>query len=199
MPPQTPAQSDPYGFILAPDQPKKPRFSFGGSLKRRIIVIVGIFVILIALTMVASSLLGRSGEAQSQKLSELAAAQTELVRLSTIGVDKATATETKSLAVNVQLSVESSRQATIGVLSKRGVKVQGKDLAAAKNLKSDTLLSQAARNNRFDQAFEELMHTTLANYQTLLRSAHDSGSANEKKVFASTYNGVGLLLPKAKN
>lgn len=59
MPPQTPAQPDPYNFILAPP-PQKPRFSFGlaGSMKQRIMVIVGVFMVLIVLTIVAGNLLG---------------------------------------------------------------------------------------------------------------------------------------------
>ncbi len=201
MPPQSPApnQSDPYGFILAP-QPKKAAFSFnlsGGSMKKRIILIAGVFVILTIITMIAGSFLGQSNQAHQQALTELAGTQTEIVRLSTVGAAKATDPQTQALAINTQLSTESDRQATIAALQKRGVKVNAKTLASAKNPKSDTLLTQAASNNDFDQAFEELIQAKLSSYQKQLKSVYGSGTSSEKKTFAAMYSSVSLLLPKS--
>lgn len=82
------------------------------------------------------------------------------------------------------------------MLAKRGVKVKAKSLAAARNTKSDSALTQAATNNVYDQTFRRLIEGQLADYQKQLRAAYNSGTTSEKKFLAATYTRTSLLLPK---
>lgn len=198
MPPeQNQNQPNPYDFITSPVQ--APTGGFGSfNKKQRILLVVIASVVIIIIFVVVSSFLGKAGQAQNQKLAELAQTQTEIVRIASIGFSKSKNLETKSLAINTQLSVESSKQDTRNALKKRGVKIKDKTLAAGKNTKTDALLQEATINNRFDQTFTEIIQTMLASYQRQAKSVYESSNPGEQKIFKPSINGVSLLLPKSK-
>lgn len=192
MPPQS---TNPYDFITS--APQGPQRNFGPSSKKQriLIIILGGSVVLV-LAIVIISFLGKAGQAQNQKLIELAQTQTEIVRIAAIGTTKATNLQTKSLAVNTQLSVESSKQQTKQALKNRKVKVADKVLAESKNTKTDTLLQEAASNNRFNETFSELIQTKLQSYQKQAKAVYESSTSTEQKNFQAGFNAMGLLVPK---
>lgn len=195
MPPNA-SGSNPYDFITAPQQ-NTAGFGPDNKKKRIVLVVLGALIV-IFLFVVVSTFLSRAGQAQTQKLTELAQTQTEVARVAGIGVTKAKGLETKSLAINTQLSAISSRQDVVNALKQRGVKIKDKELAAGKNSKTDALLQDAAVNNRFDQTFTEIIQTKLASYQKLAKSVYASSTPAEQKIFSPTINSVSLLLPKAR-
>lgn len=196
MPPTTPT-SNPYDFITSPTNTSAGGFR-SDNKKQRILLVAVAAIVVIFLFVVVSTLLGNAGKAQTQKLTELAQTQTELARIAGIGSTKAGSLETKSLAINAQLSLISSRQDTINILKKRGVKLKDKQLAASRNSKTDALLQDAGVNNRFDQTFTETIQTKLASYQKQAKSVYSSSTPAEQKTILPSINSIGLLLPTAK-
>ncbi len=196
MPPnQNKNSQNPYDFITTPGQ--APVSGFSPNKKQRIILIILGAITVIILIIVVVSFFNKAGQAQNQKLIELAQTQTEIVRVSAIGAGKATSLETKSLAINTQLSVESAKQTTKQALKNRKAKAPDKVLNSGKNTKSDTLLADATANNRFDQTFTELIQTKLASYQKQAKSVYDSSTPAEQKTFQTAFSGMNFLLPKS--
>ena len=149
----------------------------------RMVIIAGGLVILIILFVVIFSLLSHAGSAQKQRLLETAQAQTELIRIATIGKDKASDLGVRSLAATTSLSVASEQQDVINALAKRGVKGNSltKQLGTSKNTKTDTALDEAVANNRFDDTFLELINKQLNDYKRLLQSSSSGATVSEQK------------------
>jgi len=125
-------------------------------------------------------MLGSGDKVQKERLLEIAQAQTEIVRLSSQASQKAGSIETRSLAITTRLSVQSSANQTTEALTKYGVKANSKMLSKGKNSKSDDLLTEAAKNNRFDETYKQILNEQLSNYQKLLKASFDSGTKKEK-------------------
>ena len=184
MPPQN--QSNRYDFIMAPPPPPKRSFNFGNSIGARIGVVISGLIVLIILIVIVNSLLGQASNAQTQRLIEVTQAQTELIRVSALG-SKAKDLDTRGLAINTSLSIETSRQQVKKSLVARGMneKSINKQMAASKNSKTDAALAEATNNNRFDETFSTIINKPLADYQKLLTTASGSGNKTEKTVLAA--------------
>lgn len=192
MPPQ---QNNQYDFILNKQQPQR---SFnGGSKKARIILVVAGIIIFIILAVIANKILNAGDSAQTQRLTDVAKAETELIRVSTLGITTAKDRDTIAFASTVKLSVQSSQNQTKKLLEKRGInsKKFSKLMPTSKNSKTDTQLIDAGRNNRYDETFMAILDKELIDYQKLLKAANDGGKPSEQKVLASSFANVGQLLP----
>lgn len=178
-------------------QPKRG-FDFHHNLKARLVVVAAGIIFLVILVTIVSSFLNKDAAAQTQRLTEVAQAQTEIIRVSTLAKDKAKAEETRSYALNTKLSVESSQQQIKKSLAARGVKEKGlnKKLSAGKNPKTDAALDEAEKNNRFDETFKAIMNQQLKDYQKLLNGAYASGTTSEKKALADSFENAALLIGK---
>ena len=193
----SPSQNQ-YDFIMNPSHPPKRRFDFHNNLKARIAVVAVLLILGVIVATVVSSFLNKDAQAQAQRLTEVAQAQSEIIRVSALPKDKAKKEDTRNFALNAKLSVESSQQEIRKVLAKRGVneKTLNKQLSASKNAKTDAALDEATKNNRFDETFMAIMNQQLKDYQKLLNGAFASGNSSEKKVIAASYESAGRLVGK---
>ncbi len=178
MQPNTPAPESPgqYDFILnSQSAPKRSILqNMGGSKKQRILVFaVGGALLLLLVILLWSLLFGGKKE---PALLEIAQTQSELMRVSQLGGQKASSSSAKALAVNTELTITSQQKTILEQLKKQKQKTNAKVLAAKKNSKTDEVLSQASTNNRFDEVFAQTIQSELVDYQKLLRSAHDASS-----------------------
>lgn len=190
-------QSDPFGFIT--NNPQKPKRSFGPSgMAGRIAVIAAILVVLIIMAIVVSALLSRGDKAQTQRLIEISQRQTEIIRITTQADKNAKSLSTRSYALTTRVSLESSQKNVNQLLAKRGVKEKAlsKQLTAGKNTKTDAALSEAQKNNRFDETFTEIMGAELTNYQKLLNGAADGAKKSEKDVLQKSFNSAATIQAK---
>jgi hypothetical protein len=194
MPPYN-QQSNPYEFITNPQKPSRRAPKLGNSMGARIAIVASILVLLIVGYIVLSSFLGRESKAQVDRLIEVGETQSELVRISALAEKQAKGTEAKNLAANTSLSMQSSQQDLKKLLNGRGVGSKGLDkrFAAAKNAKTDTTLTEASRNNRFDETYTTVINKEVADYQKLLNSAFESGTVNEKKSLQTLFQNAKLL------
>jgi hypothetical protein len=191
-----PQQSgDPYGFIMnSPARPPKQPL----AMKARILVVGGGLILLIIIFVIVSSLLSSGQKAQRDIYVQLAQKQTEMIRISTIGSKKAKTLQAKSYAITTRVSLESSQKQTTALITKRGLKEKNlnKSLALSKNVKVDTELETAEKNNRFDETFMKIMETQLSDYQKLLNQAASGASANERKSLEAAFSQVAVLQKK---
>ncbi len=198
---QNPSSPSDYDFILnhnpAPKRSIIP--GAGSSLKQRILfVVIGGGVLLILIVLVASLLSG-AGKEKGQRLLQIAQAQNELIRVSTLGVTKATSSNARALAITTQLSMETAQKDVLSQMQKQGQNTNPTTLAATKDSKTDDALAAAAQNNRYDETFLQIMHTSLTDYQNLLKTAFDESSSKSMQTLLNNeYLGAGLLIDKSK-
>ncbi|MBI5357549.1 hypothetical protein HZB74_01745 [Candidatus Saccharibacteria bacterium] len=189
---------DPYGFIMNPDKPpRKPALDLSGAgMLQRALIFGGGIIVLIILLVMGMSFLNKSSNAQSDKLLEVVQAQHEIVRISTSAQEKITDKDLFYRAINTQVSVDSSKQELIAILSKRKVKVDDKKLSKNENPQNDAVLVEGEQSGKFNEAYEELLNKQLSDYQILLQNAYDGSSQSEKEVIQKSFNQLKLLSAK---
>jgi hypothetical protein len=186
---------DPYDFILNPGtQPKKRLLPRGNSTKQRIILVVSGAVVLLMLILIVTSLLSSAGRATKQEWLKLSQQQTELIRVSDIGVDKAEGSSAKNLAITSKLTLESAQADIIGLAKKSGAEVSQKQLEAGQNAETDSKLLAAEQTNQFDSVFVQLLKDNLKEYQDQLKKLYDLSGTKTKAIISPLYNSVGILI-----
>ncbi len=193
---RTTAQHNPYDFITnSPPQKKKSLLPGGGSKTTRLILAVLGGAVLIGLILIVVSLFGRGSTALKSDYTSLAQQQTELIRVSGIGVSKARQADAKNLAITAQLSLTSQQASTLALAKKAGAATDNKSLAAGRNTKTDDLLTRADQANQFDEVFTATLRDALQKYQQTLKKLYDASTASATKTTLSkNYNAVNALL-----
>ena len=192
MPPQN--QNDPYGFITNPESTPRRRISFGNTSRQRMVIVGVGFVLLIIIFVVLFSVFNRAGNAQKDRLIGLAQAQTEIIRVSELADKQSNDTNTRNLAVNTRMTLQTDLQATTEFLAKRGVKLSGKTLELGQDPRTDEALEEAKANSRFDETFAQLIKDEIEDYRALLKPAYENGSRLEQQSFNQDYQELSLLL-----
>ena len=186
--------SDPYGFITNPQSTPKRRINFGNTPRQRIIIVGVGFILLIIIFIVLSSLFSRASNAQKDRLIELAQTQTEIIRIASLADKESSDINTRALAINTKLTLETDLQETNKFLAKRAVKLKNKTLKLKQDEKTDKTLEEAAANNQFDNTFVLLLQDQLDNYRGLVKSAYEEGGRSEKQALRQNYDELALLL-----
>lgn len=191
MPPQ---QQNPYAFITDPTPP--PRRGLNLGMGARVAVVAGGLIILIIVAVVINSFLNGGDKNQVQRLTDIAKAQNEIIRISTLADQKAKAADTKNYAATTRYAIQGAQNDTKKLLAKHGIKEGGlsKTLNASKNTKTDTLLNEATNNNRFDETYHSLMNQQIADYQKLLKAAYDNGTTNEQQTLKTASDSAARLV-----
>jgi hypothetical protein len=195
MPPNQPSQ---YDFIMSSSAKPKRQFNFGNSTGSRIaLVLIGLTLIIVAVVVV-NSLFSKDQKAQAQRLTEIVQTQSEIIRVSGLAKDKAKDIKTRNYALTTRLSVESSQLQVKKSLAGRGVssKSVNKKLGVLKNPKTDAVLIEAGKNNRFDDTFYAVINKQLEDYQKLVKTAYDNGTPAEKKTLDLSFQNAARLKTK---
>jgi hypothetical protein len=205
QPPQAP-QQNPYDFFLNPQQPARPpRFRLpignGSTLQQKALVGGGLAVILILLLVIVSAILGGGNKKQSAQLLTIAQQQTELIRVADLAKDQTAVrdSDTQVLSVNTGLSLSSAQNQLLPLI-KTVKSPTDKKLSLRLNEQTDSKLTTAAQDNRYDEIFTSIINEQLVAYQASLKTAYNSShSTKEKNILNSAYQGADLLLKEAKN
>src|SRR5579885_2120742 len=172
-PPPSAGPPSNYDFIFNPPQAPKKRFGLpsGNSTGQRIaIVSIGAFILLI-LFIILSSVLTSGSKTSTQTFINIAEEQAEIIRVATIGTQQSRGSDSKNLAMTVLLSMETTQQQTLALLTKNHHKLGTKQLAVKRNPQTDQALTSANLNNNFDEAFTQQMQTSLSTYRTDVKAA----------------------------
>lgn len=195
--PVTNGQANPYEFIFA-DKPVEKKSLLGGtSLVKRILVIVAGLAVLTIAAVIVTSLLSPKDTASSQ-LFAIAQEQQEIIRIAEVGSTKATGNDARNLALNTQLSLTTSQQATLAYIKQHKGKADEKLLGAKASSDTDKILTVAATNNTFDSTLIQTLHSQLVAYRTNVNTTHQKVSGeNARALLAESYKAADLLIAQA--
>lgn len=184
-----------YDFIVNPDsKPSKPLLPGGDSMKGRIIIVVGGLIAFIIVALIAITLLSSGGKENRAQLVKLAQAQAEIVRVSTLGTERARSSASQNLAITTSLTLQSDSAQLLAALDKQGIKISKKDLAAGKDAKTDAALTAAEQSNQFDTIFIQTIQAMLVTYQKDMQAAYEaSKSKNLKAVLEQQFSNAAIL------
>jgi hypothetical protein len=194
------SENNPYDFILNPEKPKKTPVDIKANPKMMLAFIIFSLLIIVVAFAALSALIGSGSNSQKQNLVDMRLQQTEIIRVSEMANDKESASDvTKNLALNIKLTILSHEQNTMTLLGKRGQdKVDPKLLASSSNPKTDALLNDAAKQNKFNETYRNTLKSLLEEYQTNLQKAYDSGNKSEQAELKEMYDETKKLLESIK-
>lgn len=199
-PMQQQPQQNPYEFITNPTQPTNNR-PLGGSMKTRIIVVIGGFILLLIIFSIISSILSSAGNAAKQSLKDVSAEQVEIIRVSELGMTEALGSQAKGYATSVNLIFITDKAALDERLSAQGIKMNKTELASKLNPKTEELLSAAGSNNRYDESLTEILNDLIANHQKTVQKAFQANedAENTKSTLEQLFNNTDKLLSPQKS
>jgi predicted outer membrane protein len=190
---------NPYEFIVNPNTPHKRGLLGGNDFIKKILLLVGGAILLMAVAAIVLSALGPKADSGAT-LTAITQRQQEIIRVATTGSTQATGSDTKNFATNVELGVSSNQSQILTYLASKGTKLNAKQLALDKNAQTDKLLADATAASTFDSVITQNLASQLTTYQNSLRSAYKQTSNQKtKQVLQSSYNAAALLLEQAKS
>lgn len=196
-----PAPSNPYDFILNNgQQSKKPgvagaQGSGGGSMKKRILVVLMGLITLVLLFLVFSYIASSASRSGTQDLVNLAAEQTELIRIADTGFTSASSNSSLNFAATTSVSLKTNQQSVKTLISRHGHVLTLKELGGKKDSRVDAQLATAKLNNQYDSTFNKILLSNLLSYQKSVKMLHDaSTNASEKQTLSNLYDAVSLII-----
>lgn len=194
-PPITPTgPSSAYDFLRDKPASKKSLLPSGGSKMQRIVLALVGLALLFVIGVIFMNILNAPGRAAANDLLLAAQQQEELIRLAGIGEKDATSPDTKNLAVNAKLTLQTDRLKLQAIVNK-SKKLDERILAQGRDSSTDKTLAAAKQANRFDEVFTSTLKKELLKYQQTLKRVYDnSNNQTNKQVLAEQYSHVKLLL-----
>ena len=200
--PQAPTgPSDPFAFIndSAP-LGKKPSLLSPTTMKGRIILIGSLAAVVLLGFVVVMSFLNNASQEKAKQYLEIGQKQTEIIRLAAIGETKGRSLDTRSYAVTIKLSMTSSQKDVNKVITGHSIssKKLSKELTKSKNTKSDQILDEAEKNNRFDETFKELIDAEILKFQTQINAIAPGSTNKEKGILKDAFDKASLITNKSE-
>lgn len=187
-----------YDFIMnAPASSQKSGFFKGGDNKKFLMLVGGgVFILLVAITMLFSG----GAPSNADLLVKVAQRQNELIRVAGIGVKDARSTQALNLARTVELNLKSDQAPLLSTLKAQKVKVGATQLAVPTSAATTQMLTEARQNNRFDDVFVTYVQAELLAYQRDLQEAY-STSVNDqlKATLKAQYDNASVLISTEAN
>jgi len=179
MDPQQP--NNPYGFIMeSPHKHGGNGSLFGNSPKSKILfAILGLIFVLFLYTVVSRVFFNKSG--RSEALLVVRAEQQKIIYTASQGLKEAKDDSVLNYTQTVLSSVASDQMNIGELLQKAGVKVDKEKSAVTKNSEIDEALSDAKKNNTYDDTLAEMLESQMKTYQKDLSTAYDQLSSTQAK------------------
>jgi hypothetical protein len=183
-----------YEFIMnAGNQPKRPMLALD-SKKQRIVVFGAGIALLVIVLMIFANALSASSRKASDSLLDLAAYQTELTRIVTLGTQKTRDANVKNKAITASITLQSDYSDTAKMVNNRRVKIPKELATRYAGGTSDQLLDAADKANNFDAVYIELYTEKLTNYKNKLAEVFPNLSPNEQAVIKKQNQNAKILL-----
>lgn len=197
-PPYQPNNSgkNPYDFITNHGSSNKNGFTSSNSKKTRILITVGFISVLLIVGVLFWNFLSNSNGSLKNDYISLVQQQTEIIRVSEIGIKESRDSDTKNLALTTKLSLTSSQTKIINMAKKIGADTSKATIALGKDPKTDALLTAASQNNKFDEVFNAKLTEMLVKYQQTIKSIFEQTSNKSSKETLNKAHANALLLTK---
>jgi hypothetical protein len=130
----------------------------------------------------------------------VAQAQTETLRICTLGQQEATLSKTKGFATNCSLSLLTDQRQLVAYLSKAGAGVKGTALAQGKNTTANSRLTAAKSASNYDAVFNSVMEGQLTTQTRAIQQAAGSPATTltERSALTKYGDSTKLLLQQLK-
>lgn len=130
----------------------------------------------------------------------IAQAQTESLRICSLGVQQAKVAANRDFAMTCTLAMTTEQRQLLAQLDKAGISVKGNTLSAGRNQKADQLLASAKSSSNFDEVFREVSQQQLVSQANLIKQAGLSPSTNaaEQALLVKHAESTKLLLQQLK-
>lgn len=165
QPPKT--EPSPYGFIFNSGQKPKRSFSLSGFGMSRPVAIGAAIVGGFLLIVLVLGLIGGGGGSNSA-LTDIAARQQEIIRVSGLTSGKTQDPQTQNLALSVNAVLTSHK---VQLTKYLGIKINDNSLAGYLNKSTDSQLLAASQNNNYDSTYLGYLQTSLNAYLRAIESA----------------------------
>jgi hypothetical protein len=175
-----------YNFIM-----ESPGGSNGGPAflqdpKKRNFIAIGFVAVIIFLAIIVVAVFASLGKKDNTPLVDVVAYQTELLRISEIGLEGSKDLSTRSYASTLQSFIQSDLSKTTGYLASNGKKLENTETSAKANKDVDKDLESAALRNTFDEVLLGFFEKTSQEYKASLQKALNSTSSEKEKAILET-------------
>jgi hypothetical protein len=175
-----PQNQNDFNFIMDSNQGGSGPAALQDPKKRIIISVLFVSVVLL-LVVIAFAVFSSLTKKDSSSLVEVAAYQTELVRISTLGLKESTDQNVRTKATTLQAFMQSDLTNTTSYLSSTGVKFEKEQSSLKYDSKVDKDLESAALRNNYDKVLLEIFDSTTEAYKASLQKALNSTTIDKEK------------------
>ena len=170
-----------YNFIMDSSNGSTGGPAFLQDPKKRNIIVVAFVAVIIFLVIIAVSIFASLGKNNSAPLVDVVAYQTELLRISTLGLEGSKDLSTRSYTSTLQSFIQSDLTQTTSYLSSTGKKLEKTETALKLDSTVDKDLESASLRNAFDEILLGYFEKTSVEYKQSLQKALDSASSEKEK------------------
>lgn len=187
-----PSSTPQYDFILNEQQQQKQGFvNRLKSLPKPVLILLALgLAFLLILLLIAL----RGGSSQPQPLISAVGRAQEISRVSGLAQAQSKDADTQALAATTQATLNSDQQQITSYLGRTGTKVDPKSLLAYQDKKTDQLLTQAASENKLEQAYRSYLKNSFISYKIDLQTASKSVGKNGKSIISGSLSSVQVIL-----
>lgn len=186
MPPQ---QQNDYDFIMGNGGKQPGGSAFLKNPKNRLIASVGFVTIVVILLIIGVNFFLSLGKQDSSDLVDVVAYQTELGRITELGLKNARDPATRVKLATLSSFISSDVSSMKSYLSRNGVKLQPEQVSQRRDSQVESELETAAQLNRYDEKLLEILDEKTAAYKTVLRSALQATTTPNRKSLLDTAAG----------
>lgn len=189
---------NPYEFIFNADAQKKAPVTGGSLVKRILLVVVGL-AILAVLFVVVSSLLSAGSADSKALLKTVAQQQQELIKLGTAGNQYIVEQSVKNTSSTLLFSVSTDQQKLLQYASSHGVAIDPKELNLLQDADTTKLLENAKATSTYDTTWKQTARAQLLNYSANIDKLYNQASNEDlKKLLKTSYSNAQLLSSQLK-
>ena len=149
--------------------------------KKRTFIAIAFVAVIIFTAVILVSIFLSLGKKSSAPLVEVAGYQTELLRISTIGLESSKDLSTRSYASTLQSFIQSDLIKTTGYLGSTGKKLGEAEISSQLDSAVDKDLESANLRNIFNETLLGFFEKKSALYKQSLQKALNSASTKEEK------------------
>lgn len=191
---QKQSQNQNYDFILNTGDPL-PKSRYERLNKKFLLAVAGAFAVLIIIfVMISSTISGQNSAKLQSNLLQVAALQTEIIRVANEGASQAESSQTKARAQAISDGMQKSLVNINSMLEDHGKTASDEELASKQNDSTDQTLKKAVAYGNYDKTLEKLIDKMLLEYQRSLLAAEKSAGQDEKASLDQAYEEANSML-----
>ncbi len=167
-----------YNFIMDPGTGQSSGPAFLRDPKKRIFFATGFVVVVLLVVIIIASTFLSLGKKDSAGLKDIVAYQTEIIRITEIGLKNSKDLSVKAKIGTIHSFTASDLNQTKSLV---GTKISKEEFAKFQDSKIDKALESALVSNNFDSEIIEQLDSLFSVYQTELEKTYNNTSNKDEK------------------